>query len=592
MLTTMFRRLNKNLPADPHYPTSLAALGYTLTPRGQFVKTPSSSADQAQFMTFFLTDNDRANEVHKEALHTCAREAVLSNLAALGVKELFVNGDAFVDVRPEGPHTSILATGLEELGGKRDVVVVVGECMQDLGVWAYRILMREGGVEGGSAAGLVKKIRCCWGQGGREGDVASAEEAVQKLKLDGHAETDGQKIDDEENDTPGLILLNPGQLLYSHALNRPLSQPTWLARPKPTALDDPIRIDPVHNRVPGHETPEAHVNSIFEHVLPRITRPDVRLYIVGLSEGGEAVLQYLDEKLSTDAQALIGEKLEAVVLIQPTHRPGEVKSESLANFLAVRGRSWIVSEKPKGMLVNVPNFGGQMMADSAEAGGISASQASFGKTHKRTREGSVSATSQAIDIPGSSQHRRRLHADEDDDDEAAVAASISPLHSSSSNPCALHNKLSLDRNVDGSYSLPASAAAMQQSIASLASLQSNGSGNSGPMEKSESTISKSHLLAQSKESLEQDPYGNEPVNCATFSAGWCDGLPELVWPAVMGDVLKWFRGVAVEAGGVQEEGAGAPGAAVGRKGKGECDGDEFQNGDTGFDGVGDGVKLD
>lgn len=60
----MFRRKSTSLPADPVYPANLKELGYEITSKGQFVKIGTNEKFQ-----FFITDNDRYNEVHKEAMH-------------------------------------------------------------------------------------------------------------------------------------------------------------------------------------------------------------------------------------------------------------------------------------------------------------------------------------------------------------------------------------------------------------------------------------------------------------------------------------------------------------------------------------------
>ncbi|KAK5112418.1 hypothetical protein LTR85_011527 [Meristemomyces frigidus] len=520
----MFRRTSADLPKDPFYPADLSGLGYRLNEHGQIV----DAEEPSHFFLIYHTDNDRANEVRKEAIHKCVRKIVLSSLDAMGVKPLYVNDDSFIDTKPEGPHTQILTTELEVLKNKRDVIVVVNEHMQDLGVWAYRLLMRDAGIDVGSAVGLVKKLQI-WGSSTAAEDsvacVEPVEKAVEKLKLDG---TEAEATTDrKENDTPGLIILNPGQLIYSHQLNESMAQPTWMARPKKTAIDDHIRIDPVHNRVPGHENPDAHVSSVFEHVIRKITREDVRLYVVGLSEGGEAVLKYLDSKFMANTQDPVGDKLEAIALIQPSHTPSQLKSESLANLLAgPRARSWIMDDAPKGTLLNTANSG-KPLAHYADS--LAASKQSI-TDGRHEGEGSATSTSGAIAIPPKLDGQAQ-----------ALNQSSDSLLSS---PRSLQAKASLEKS---SYSFPQSAAAMLQSVASL---QTNGSGSgSASLEQSQSTLSQSHLLDQSKDSLDEpDPYADTPVSCATFSSGELQtAVPELVWPAVMDDVLEWFKSVADDA---------------------------------------------
>lgn len=118
----MFRRLGHNLPEDPSYPSNLTALGYALNDKGQFVD------QQGGFFQFFISDSDRANQVHKEAMHECMRAAVLEELEGLGVKPVYLCGTEILGATPPaGQHVAILATELAALRTKKHVVVVVNE---------------------------------------------------------------------------------------------------------------------------------------------------------------------------------------------------------------------------------------------------------------------------------------------------------------------------------------------------------------------------------------------------------------------------------------------------------------------------------
>lgn len=150
----MFRRNDTNLPEDVGWPTNLAELGFKLNDKGQFVKIRKDGdigSDEAEgkpveVFDFYGSDSERSNEMRKEAMHRCAKQEMIRELEELGVKQLYLNGQAFREVKPEGPHVIILTTQLDELKDKKDVIVVVNEHKQDLGVWAYRTLMREGGM--------------------------------------------------------------------------------------------------------------------------------------------------------------------------------------------------------------------------------------------------------------------------------------------------------------------------------------------------------------------------------------------------------------------------------------------------------------
>lgn len=157
----MFVRLDKNLPEDPSYPADLTALGYKVNENGEFVKISSPN----EHFTFFISDNERVNEVHKEAMHIAAREMVAKELAQLGVKEIYLTGKdgAIVEeVKPEEKHLGLFATDLDLLGMKGEVVVIVGEHNQDPGIFAYRVLTRDEGMDKGEYTSILASTCLVW----------------------------------------------------------------------------------------------------------------------------------------------------------------------------------------------------------------------------------------------------------------------------------------------------------------------------------------------------------------------------------------------------------------------------------------------
>ena len=139
-----FVHTGKNLPADPAFVAKLEALGYKGNENGEFVEI----ANPSKHYTFLHSNNDRANVMRKEAMHTAVREEVKKELAEFGVKEIYLSGDEGTEikvVKPAAKHISILASNLEELATKKDVVVVIQEHTQDPGIWAWRLVTREAG---------------------------------------------------------------------------------------------------------------------------------------------------------------------------------------------------------------------------------------------------------------------------------------------------------------------------------------------------------------------------------------------------------------------------------------------------------------
>ncbi|KAK3111586.1 hypothetical protein LTR53_013004 [Teratosphaeriaceae sp. CCFEE 6253] len=466
-------------------------------------------------------------------MHECVRKEIMSRLGELGVKQLFVHKEGFGEAKPDGPHVTILATELEALMGKKDVIVVVNEHMQDLGVWAYRMLMREPGIDGGSVVGMVKKLQA-WGServvSESMADLEAMEQSTRKLKPGGVADEASTS-----HETPGVIVLNPGELLYSHSLNRNMSQAAWLARPKESAISEAFKIDQLHNRIAGHETSEAHVRSVFEQVIPKITKDDVRLYFVGLSDGSEGMLKCLDDKLLVSRDDHLGSNMEAMALVEPTHVPAQLRSLELSNFMrTARARSYVSSEKRKGELLVMPQSTSSHLEISASQ------QLELEAGHRSDNSGSETSTVAPIAIPGAKERVDSI--------EPGLTESTNALRS-------LGSKLS------DSYSFPKSPSVLQSSVHSLPS-------NDGSVEKSgvlatrsRANTTESHTVpgydpladsngdlsySKQQEDLELDddlqpyPYAKDPVSCPTFSAGF-EGMSELIWPEVMDSVLDWFR---------------------------------------------------
>lgn len=151
--------LCKAPPPAPVFAPDLEKLGFELRD-GAFVKKGSSPPE---YFDFFHTDDDQTNERRKEAIHEAARAAVASELEKkYDIKQVYIASDGEVaTIKPSEAHITLLATEVSKLRTKRDVIIVVGEeaaGKQDAGIWAYRALMNEGGMEKGSAVGLAKML--------------------------------------------------------------------------------------------------------------------------------------------------------------------------------------------------------------------------------------------------------------------------------------------------------------------------------------------------------------------------------------------------------------------------------------------------
>lgn len=149
------------------------------------------------------------------------------------------------------------------------VVVVFGEPVQDLGIWAYRAIGGEEGINAGSAIDFAKGVL----QGIKECDDTKSREA---------------------REAPGLILTNPGQLVWYCNGERALSIPTWYALPRRYAVDPPMKMS-IRNKIPENETWQSHITYVFEEVLAKNVPETAKIDIIGLAEGGLGAIRYLAE---------------------------------------------------------------------------------------------------------------------------------------------------------------------------------------------------------------------------------------------------------------------------------------------------------
>lgn len=156
------------------------------------------------------------------------------------------------------------------------MIVVINDSLQDLGILAYRLLQRQLGLNGGSVVNFVKEMINRSVYLNDKDSLEAAQEIFQ----------DGSGVDNNSH-IPGLLVMNTGQLLYSHKQNRSMTTRSWYALPRKSIAHDHIRIHEEENYVEGHRRPVQHVKSVFDEVLcnPERVSPDAEVYIVAI-EGG------------------------------------------------------------------------------------------------------------------------------------------------------------------------------------------------------------------------------------------------------------------------------------------------------------------
>ncbi|KAI4088046.1 MAG: hypothetical protein LQ348_000586 [Seirophora lacunosa] len=266
----MFRLHESALPADFYFPADLERLGYYITDEDQVrsIKHPD------QEFNFFISKNERMNVVHREAFNSlsmepqspsytvrlthdpahiaCVRQNIQSRLLSTKLDlTLLPLGATAAD-----PHVQIYTS--TNISTCTRLVVYVGESWQDLGVLAYRTISQES-IASGSVIDLVRSVQEC-------------------------------------PDNPGIIIANTGQLLWYRGGHRAVTQTTWAALPRQTAVSPQMEIDEVKNRVPGCKNATEHVAYIFDEVIPKMAMEDVKIDVIGMGDGAPEVVGYLRAK--------------------------------------------------------------------------------------------------------------------------------------------------------------------------------------------------------------------------------------------------------------------------------------------------------
>ncbi|KAF2021590.1 hypothetical protein BU24DRAFT_23349 [Aaosphaeria arxii CBS 175.79] len=327
----MFRVKESGLPPDISEPADLKKLGYFVNNIGQIRMIEFPEKDYH----FHWYNQERHNEVRREAMQVCQRNEVDQRLRALGVERLYL--PQLTNIKPDEPHVPILAPPIHVLNNRKRLIVIINDSLQDLGILAYRQLQRDLGINGGSVVNFTKEL------------IKRSRQTDDSCEIF----ADGASVDDESS-VPGLIVMNCGQLVYSHMHKQTMTLRSWSALPRKSLCHDQILIHPEYNRVEGHRTAKEHIKWVFDHVINNkdMVNADTEVYVIAIENGAENLLEILNDSFEEYAP-----RLTALTLINSYVSDTQINNVALKRYLRDRTRQWKVtssSNNPEDC-IEIPN---------------------------------------------------------------------------------------------------------------------------------------------------------------------------------------------------------------------------------------------
>lgn len=312
----MFRLQSDHLAPDPTYEADLAKLGFFLNSKGQFrmIKYPD------KVFNFHHSNNERDNEVRREAFQTCQRREVLDRINALGLQQLYIPQLSYDKPQNEA-FVPILAPPAEILKTRKRIIVLVNSTLQDLGVLAYRRLQRELGVDGGSIVDFVKEL------------IARSMELQEEFDIF----KDGVGVEDPASETPGVIVMNCGQLLFSYKFAEAKTVTSWNAMPRKSAATEPPQITE-HNQILSNEDTKTHIRFVLDNVIKnkRFVAEDAEVYMIAIENGATNLAEILDADFQT-----YGSRIAAMAIVDSQLDATRISNGGLRTFLHRRAREWV-----------------------------------------------------------------------------------------------------------------------------------------------------------------------------------------------------------------------------------------------------------
>jgi hypothetical protein len=330
----VFRRTYTDIPQDADFPEDLAKLGFKINIGRHVVEIE----DPKQFFQYNKYEKKKTNQKRYNAVQKAVRAEVYKHLATIGLQSWYLtagNDDEshyLVPYKPAGPSLRILSTPRFSRSENKDLYLIVPDSKQELAIWSRQTLLTEGGLIAGSAMGLAHKLRT----------PPHQVESLNRPKTE----------ENKELDLAAVIILNPGEPLFSHQSEDCMSSATWHDRAHEHGFSDQYKVTDEHNRIPGHRDSLEHVMRAFRGCLQNIVGYDTKMNIITIGNGSEGILLTLDHLLQNPITAnnLLALQI-SISMIQPSHNEDIVTTQPLKELLAKHGQIWEAHSSPKGTLI-------------------------------------------------------------------------------------------------------------------------------------------------------------------------------------------------------------------------------------------------